>query len=166
MEYQKVPLTFLSYSGYEIDTNGIVYSKQGLPLKPFTNHNGYQLVHLCENGKFKEYTIHRLVAMQFIPNMHHRPTVNHKDGNKLNNRVDNLEWATYREQSIHARDSLKARFGHNKIAIKGINLSTHKIFHFKSLADAADFVGGNSAFICQVVKGRKKKAYGFFWEKE
>ena len=166
MEYKRVQLTCHSYSGYEIDTNGIVYSKQGIPLKPFTNHNGYQLVHLCDHGKFKEYSIHRLVAMQFIPNLLNKPTVNHKDGNKSNNRVDNLEWATYQEQAIHARDSLKAKFGHNKIAIKGINLSTHKIYHFKSLADAANFVGGNSAFICQVVKGRKKKAYGFSWVKE
>lgn len=70
-----------------------------------TNGNGYHIVQLSngynDQPKNNEY-IHTLVAKHFIPNPQNKPTVNHKDGNKSNNHVDNLEWATQQEQMIHA----------------------------------------------------------------
>ena len=56
--------------------------------------NGYLKVDLCKNGKQKTFTVHRLVATVFISNPKNFPTVNHKDENKLNNNVSNLEWCT------------------------------------------------------------------------
>jgi hypothetical protein len=65
----------------------------------------YPSVALYKDNIAKFYTIHRLVAIHFIPNLENKPQVNHKDGNKLNNNINNLEWATQSENSQHAWDS-------------------------------------------------------------
>lgn len=64
-------------------------------------NSGYELAHLNKNGKRKACTVHRLVAITFLPNPLNKPMVNHKDGNKLNNEVDNLEWVTISENMQH-----------------------------------------------------------------
>jgi DNA-binding transcriptional regulator YiaG len=63
--------------------------------------SGYKLVNLYRNSKRRSYRIHRLVAQTFIPNHNNLPEVNHKDGNKSNNFIDNLEWVTSKENSDH-----------------------------------------------------------------
>ena len=68
-------------------------------------NSGYELVHLTVNGKRKAHTMHRLVAMSFIPNPKNFPLVNHKDGNKWNNHVNNLEWVTHSQNLSHAYDT-------------------------------------------------------------
>lgn len=77
------------------------YSKGTWYLKPFYN-GGYLRVSLVVNWKKKSFLVHRLVAEAFIPNPDNRDTVNHIDGCKTNNHVENLEWATRKEQTIHA----------------------------------------------------------------
>lgn len=64
-------------------------------LKQSTDKKGYKHVRLFKNGKGKTYKVHRLVAMLFIPNPNNLPIINHKDENKTNNNVNNLEWCTY-----------------------------------------------------------------------
>ena len=64
--------------------------------------NGYRRVHVSHNGTQYKFLVHRLVATAFIPNPDNLPCVNHKDGNKLNNNVNNLEWSTYSENNKHA----------------------------------------------------------------
>jgi len=71
-------------------------------LKPRKDRGGYLYVGLLKNGKTKYCKIHRLVAEAFIPNPENKYSVNHIDGNKTNNKVENLEWATRSEQMIHA----------------------------------------------------------------
>lgn len=94
---------------YSVTKNGVVYS---LPRKhspkltvmnPVDNMKaGYLRVKLCRNGDDDLYYIHRLVAETYIPNPENKPMVNHIDGNKTNNRVENLEWVTRIENYIHA----------------------------------------------------------------
>jgi hypothetical protein len=91
---------------YSVDQSGVVYSsrtKKALIGK--TDRYGYKVVLLCVGGKRKHATVHRLVALTFIPNPENKPTVNHKDGNKQNNNVDNLEWASFSENNQHRFDA-------------------------------------------------------------
>lgn len=75
------------------------------------------------DGEIKKgwYRVHRAIAETFIPNPENKKTVNHKDGNRFNNSADNLEWATPKEQSIHARDVLHANCGENSYNAKHTN---------------------------------------------
>lgn len=74
-------------------------------LAPNIDHRGYLMAHLSKRGKTKTFKIHRLVASAFIPNPDNLPQVNHKDGDKLNNCVDNLEWCTCSYNVKHAYDT-------------------------------------------------------------
>ena len=88
MEYQKKPVAVDGFGMYQVDTNGVVYAKNGKPLKYSINHNGYCIVNFYVNHKRKGFAIHTLIALTFIPNPERKPTVNHKDGNKLNCKVN------------------------------------------------------------------------------
>jgi hypothetical protein len=74
-------------------------------LKYKISAKGYCVINLCNNGVKTYPTVHRLVAIHFIPNPENKPTVNHKDGNKLNNNDWNLEWSTQYEQIHHAMEN-------------------------------------------------------------
>lgn len=84
-------------------------------LKPYISTKGYKRVNLSKNNKKKEVPVHRLVAMAFIENPNNYPQINHKDENKFNNNVDNLEWCTckynnnYGTKSQRISATLKAR---------------------------------------------------------
>lgn len=71
-------------------------------LLPLVNHKGYLAVELSKDGKGKRIFIHRLVAVAFIPNPENKPQVNHEDGDKTNNFVENLFWSTNKENMQHS----------------------------------------------------------------
>ena len=77
-------------------------SQKTKPIKLKKDRYGYLKLTLCKNKKYKYVTIHRLVAEAFIPNPENKLQVNHKDGNKFNNQVSNLEWCTCIENIHHA----------------------------------------------------------------
>jgi hypothetical protein len=95
----------LGYEGlYTIDDKGQVYSnyKGGRTLKKVLDPDGYETVCLHKDGKQRNQRVHRLVAKAFIGDNDSSMSVNHKDGNKLNNAVDNLEWMTFADNNKHA----------------------------------------------------------------
>lgn len=99
------------YGGkYEVSDDGTIYSNVSShgpkPLVGKVTNWGYRMVVLTVDGKKLYKNVHRLVAEAFIPNPENKRTINHIDGNKLNNCVQNLEWATTRENVCHARDAL------------------------------------------------------------
>ena len=91
------------FPDYTISKDGTVTNlKTNHELSSWVGANGYKYVDLRNGNKTKKRTIHRLLAKVFIPNPENKPQVNHIDGNKLNNAVENLEWCTAQENGLHA----------------------------------------------------------------
>ncbi len=90
--------------GYDITLCGKVF-KGSVELKQSKMKKGYLTVATRENGRRKTSYVHRLVAEKFIFNPENKCCVNHKDANKTNNRIDNLEWVTNRENQLHALEN-------------------------------------------------------------
>jgi hypothetical protein len=88
------------YTNYFITEDGKLFNTKK-QMKTYSGER-YEKAVIKINGKSTMKYIHRLVAEAFIPNPHNKPTVNHKDGNKFNNHISNLEWATHTENHLHA----------------------------------------------------------------
>lgn len=94
------------YENYFIYDNGdVLNTLTNKILKGSIGEHGYKYYRLSKNNKKKMFYAHRLVAEYFIDNPNNLPVVNHKDGNKLNNNVENLEWVTYSQNTEHAHES-------------------------------------------------------------
>jgi hypothetical protein len=95
------PIT--NYPNYSVTEDGkVLNNKTNRELKPIINSNGYYAVGLCNKGKVAMTLIHRLVASAFLINSNNKKEVNHINGIKTNNRIENLEWATRSENMKHA----------------------------------------------------------------
>lgn len=146
MEYKREKVK--GYEQYEVDTNGIVYSKRGKPLKYSINHKGYCMINLYVNHERKGFGIHTIVAKQFLTAEENRIQVNHKDGNKTNNNVDNLEWATPLENVQHSievlgKDNSRSK-NHNAKKVYGYDIKTNELkYSFDCVIDAGMFFGNN-----------------------
>ncbi|HRF69797.1 MAG TPA: NUMOD4 domain-containing protein [Candidatus Pelethenecus sp.] len=104
----------VGYEGlYLVSNLGKVYSlRRNKVYKEFIEKNGYNRISVIKNGVRKKELVHRLVAKTFIPNPQGKLCVNHKDNNRSNNKVDNLEWVTQKENIQHAvaQKRFKGRF--------------------------------------------------------
>lgn len=111
-QWKKIP----GFEAYEASTLGNIRNARGHILKPWLDGGGnyYQI----QLGGGKSYSVHRLIALTYIPNPEDKPTVNHIDENKTNNCVENLEWATRSEQEI--KKSSNERYERNITFHKGL----------------------------------------------
>ena len=133
-------------------------------LKLYNDKYGYKVINLHKNGKPKLYKIHRLVAITFIPNPNNYPVVNHKDENKANNYVDNLEWCTqkyninYGTAQERISKSLKGKRtgSENPTARKIKCITTGEIF--ECILDAERKYNIEHSSIIKCCRGKQKSA--------
>lgn len=167
---------------YEVSNKGRVRSiRRNALVKAQPTVGGYLEVHCYNHQKYKIFTIHRLVATAFIPNPQGKRTVNHIDGNKKNNCVENLEWATYSENHKHAyRTGLKKVSDKQRMAASATGTrtcllnrkktpvikicSTGEEIFYESAHEAARKVSGDPSPIIRCCKGKKKTYKGYEWK--
>lgn len=155
----------------ERKVNGKLGSVRTLPEKhmiPTNNGRGYLVICLHKYGKRYDRKIHRLVAEAFIPNPDNLPTVNHIDGNKMNNCVDNLEWNTIQENCRHRQDNGLGNIEAATIAkykpIMSINIKTGETDTYSSLKEAANTLNCTIKGISKVLRGECKTHKGYRFE--
>lgn len=156
-----------NYEGlYQVNELGEVKSK-GRILKPRPNGVGYFQVALYKNGIRKDFYVHRLVAKAFIPNPDNLPEVNHKDENKSNNTVENLEWCSaeyninYGSHNERMAFTMSNKYNvYDKFNKLIVSNATFKIL-FQTLKHSAKTLKSfrNSLVMC--AKGKRRRAYGY-----
>jgi hypothetical protein len=140
-------------------------------LKPVNNSkdpsNNYFIVTLVDaTGKRKNKSIHRIMCETFLPNPENKRHVNHKDGNKLNNNLNNLEWATEKENSQHAVNTGLTTYTHCMKKVHQYTLDkTTLITVYDSDAAAEIATGIAKQNISKVTLGHRNHAGGFFWSR-
>ena len=150
---------------YKISNYGkVMTAKTGRILSPAIDMNGYERVCLFKMDSRRRYKVHRLVAITFIPNPNGKEQVNHKDGNKRNNSVDNLEWVTHKENMRHAK-ATGLREGHQRFCnsikkrIVATNIESGKEIIFDSILAAKKALG--TCHIQEVLRGLRYEAKGY-----
>lgn len=162
------------YEGlYQVSNLGRVKSlgRERYPMrimKAHTDTKGYLDIELS-NGYKHRHRIHRLVAQAFIPNVDNKPQVNHKDCNKKNNCLSNLEWCTNGENQQHAfYNGLnhRERYGASPRAkrVKQYDLNGNFIREWDSIVRIREECGYSDTFISQCCGGKYKRAYGYIWK--
>lgn len=151
------------YEGiYKISSDGKVISANGIRGTEISK-NGYERITLWKKGKGKHYSIHRLVAAAFIPNPNHYDFVNHKDGNKLNNNVDNLEWCNLSQNVQHAYKTGLTHHATTKVI--QYTKDFVKVREWDSIKEACESLGLTHSNICTVCKDKTNRRFcgGYIW---
>ena len=180
-------LEWRSVKGYDgrylVSNTGFIYSKiSNKVLKPNKMNNGYLSVELFKDGKSKRLLIHRIVAEAFIDNPESLPIVNHKDEDKTNNSVDNLEWCTQkynanygnalekkkrnRTVSDAVKNSLLLGSKSRQIPLLQFTKSGEFLKRFNSAVEAGRLLKINASHIGENCKKIRKSAGGFCWQYE
>lgn len=133
---------------------------------------GYQLVDLYSSGVRTKKRVNRLVAEAFIPNPDNKPEVNHKDGNKSNNNVENLEWVTKKENCRHAWDNGLTKPTYSMLGKKNPNggrkgkpfriVETGEVFN--TMRECEEATGCDNRHINDCLRGRQKSHRGYHFE--
>ncbi|MDD3029819.1 MAG: HNH endonuclease [Alphaproteobacteria bacterium] len=163
MEYWK-PVN--GYEGvYEVSSEGRLRNvRSNKVLGENSRSQGYVQDALCKNGRRLQMRRHRIVAEAFIPNPENKREVNHKNGDKSDNSVENLEWVSHRENADHAwRTGLTSAPPANmprmvKQYYEGARIATYGSIKEASLSNRV-----SEEDICKCCKGKRKSAGGFTW---
>ena len=150
-------------------------------MRPGVRPYGYRCAVLSDGARQVGRYVHRLVALAFVPAVEGKPEVNHKDGDASNNRADNLEWVTRRENMEHARDRRGGWWvigtgSKYRRRVRAIDPVSGEVTRFASLTEAAAWVSSRTVAnggvpmslacvtsgICQAAR-RRRNAYGFAW---
>ena len=164
------------FSDYLVSENGEVKNKTtGQILKQTITQKGYAVVGLVNGGKHKNVRVHRIVAMAFVANPRNKPQVNHKDGNKLNNKRENLEWVTGKENIRHSywelghgrsKNAPNGTITHERTG-KGWNLVRKNLYMFRvsknlTQSEFSEIMGVSRTMYSNIESGRRNGEYAFW----
>lgn len=152
------------YEGlYQVSNVGRVRSlRRNIILKSKIERNGYERVRLSVNNIPKDYSVHRLVANAFIPNPNNYPIVNHKDENRTNNCVENLEWCT-QEYNVNYGTGIAKRVKSQSKKVLQFKPDGTFVKEWESTMDVQRNLGFCQSHIVQVCNGKRKIAYSYIW---
>lgn len=162
MKWEKI-IIYDILTNYSVSDNGQVRNDTTNRILKQQTSNEYKKVQLSlGSGQTVNLNVHRLVATAFIPNPENKPVVNHKDGVRYNNSVDNLEWVTYSENGKHAHET--GLIGAQKMRpVRQFNLDGKWLMDFKSATEAARQCECQQSKITEVCKGNRKTAGEYQW---
>lgn len=154
-----VPKKVKGYEEYYIDEVGNVYSQKSRRyINQQKGRDGYYYVQLCKDGERKRIAVHRLVAMNFIENPSNLPMVNHKDENRENNEVGNLEWCTEKYNTNYGSARAKQA---KAVSKEVVCIETGEVF--LSQIDAMESKNIRSNHISDCCVGKKQTCGGYHW---
>ena len=133
-------------------------------LKPFITKNGYLRVSLSKNNKYVQPLVHRLVAEYFINNPYNYKEINHKDENKLNNNVDNLEWCNRKYNVLYGTAKKREAITKHLYYVEQYDLKLNFIKKWESLKEIETKTNYKKNNIQQNCLGNTKSAYGYIWK--
>ena len=148
-----------NYKGYYVSNLGRVKHNNKI-LKPIKSRNGYLHIFLYSNNSKKQFLIHRLVANEFINKVSDMNEVNHIDGNKENNRIDNLEWCTH-ESNVHHFFNNNKRNDTKPKKVMQFDLQGNLLQIYSSIRNASKCTNITPHNIIYCCKGKKKTASNF-----
>jgi hypothetical protein len=160
----------VGYEGlYRISNLGKIKSlRKNIILKPVKNSRAYCQVTLSQGNKRKNYRINRLVAIHFIENTLNKPHVNHIDEDKENNRADNLEWCTPKENCNHGTGAKRCvqnrNFDNRRKKVLQYSINGDFIKEWKSIYEISRVLNYNLSSISQCCHGKRKTSKRFVWK--
>ena len=183
--WKKVPNTSIYYANEKGQIKSIdhkhnagrgYYIRKGRILKPTLNSHGYLCVGITYEGEEqKTVPVHRVIAQTFIPNPENKPQINHIDGNKQNNSVNNLEWCSPKENIIHAYKTGLNKGSKPMLGRKGEKHPNSKcvvmcdsfgneLRVFPCISNASEEMKLSASHICACTKGKRKSCGGYYWK--
>lgn len=153
-------------SDYLISNTALVFSKKSNKYLKYFSIKGYHAIRVPYNGKKKNYLVHRLVAIAFIPRVEGKNIINHKDCNIINNCLDNLEWVTHKENTAHAMQKglLIFRSGENHGRSKLKQQDVEKIIELKNKGEKRNSIANKfnitTTHVDRICSGRTWKSLG------
>lgn len=149
-------------TGYSVSTEGEVRKDSTGYILSQSSQQDYKFASLLIDGQQKRMRVHRMVAMTFIDNPENKPYVNHINGNRSDNNVENLEWVTPSENTQHAVKTGLMNNGRKKAVIQ-YSLNGERMATFESASEAARQTGGSQSKITMCCKRQRQTANDYQW---
>lgn len=152
------------FPNYMISNFGNVWNKKrNRTVSTSKNNHGYMQVCLYNNGKKTVKTVHRIVAEAFLPNIYERDEVNHKDENKTNNNVNNLEWCNRKYNANYGTAIERTKEKKYKKTFMMDKITSKILKEFSSMQEASKETGIDYNNICSVCVNKRLTAGGYKW---
>ena len=155
---------------YQVSNKGRI--RKWKIIKQSNTNNGYKCVNLIKNERYVMKKIHRLVAEAFIPNYENKPLINHKNGIKTDNRIENLEWCTSQENVIHAltnnrklreKKEKRKRLNYDNTKVNQYDKKYNLIKQWGSIREASEMCNIDIGNMSKCCRGKRNTTGGYIW---